>query len=102
MRRWNGERKVSSRTLTGIKSHQLSERLASLGIMGVQSTASLKSLNTIVLLLSEGFKEALNWTYPETIISQTAVRLIALVRYYQGLTAVTHRCPIFIFDRGPV
>ena len=43
------------------KLHPLSERLASLSIMGAQLRASLKSPNIIVLWWSDVFEGALNW-----------------------------------------
>ena len=57
------------------KIHTLSERLAFLGIMEAQLTASLKPINTIVLWWSKGFQGG-----PQlgpTIVSWTAICFIA-------------------------
>ena len=42
--------------------HLLSERLASLSIMGLQLKTALKTLNTIMLWCTGGFSGALNWS----------------------------------------
>ena len=42
-------------------SHRLSDRLASLGVMGPKLLAPLKPVSTIVLWMSEAFHGVLNW-----------------------------------------
>ena len=69
---------VNKAAYQGFKnSHQLSERLASLGIIGARLRAPLEHLNIIVLWWSEGFQRALPWCW-KTPVYRTAVRRIGL------------------------